>query len=265
MGEDDRRAGTRLVDREADARFGSTVGKAQRRELEVSGSGQSHLGVLLLFERRSIRSLTRCDATFPTRGGADSAAIGLESALVVRPGGPDAAIRSPAARFARRLRAARRHAAGRDQARLRRRQRAGGDRDDRDAGHLAGGRPLRPLRARRRLHGVDAEPVRRSGARADGRPRAADDGARRLHQPRVPRLRRERVEPGHAVAARARRARPPDLRRQGRRRDRHVLHRELRALDDARAGDAGARCCRSRRCRWARPPACTSRRTSWRP
>ena len=70
--------------------------------------------------------------------------------------------------------------------------------------------------------------------------RRADDPARGLHQPRVPRLRRERVESGDAVAARARRARPPDLRRQGRRRDRHVLHRELRALDDARAGDAGA-------------------------
>ena len=83
-----------------------------------------------------------------------------------------------------------------------------------------------------------------------------------LHQRRVPRLRRQRVEPGDAVAARARGARPSALRRQGRRRDRHVLHRQLRAVDDARAGDAGAGAVAAVAAAGERRAACTSPRTS---
>ncbi len=95
------------------------------------------------------------------------------------------------------------------------------------------------------------------------RPRRADDRAR-LRQPRVPRLRGQRVESRHAVAARARRARAPALRREGRRRDRHVLHRQLRALDDARAGDARAGAVAAVAADGPGRRACTSRPTNWR-
>ena len=76
-----------------------------------------------------------------------------------------------------------------------------------------------------------------------------------LRQRRVPRVRRQRVEPGDAVAARARAARARGMRRARRRRHRHVLHRQLRAHDDARALDARAGAVASRRCRWTTPPA----------
>ena len=97
-------------------------------------------------------------------------------------------------------------------ARLRRRQRTGGDRDERDAGHLslvarfarwvrdAGFTVWMP-----HLFGVDGKPLSLGYGLAQHGPR--------LHQPRVPRLRRQRVEPGDRLAARARGARPPALRR----------------------------------------------------
>ena len=124
------------------------------------------------------------------------------------------------------------------------------------------GRALRALGARRRLHGLDAAPLRRRRPAARRSRYGLLEHDPRLHQPRVPRLRRQRVEPGHRLAARARGARAPALRRQGRRRDRHVLHRQLRALDDARARRARAGALRSRRCRSGRRAACTSRPTS---
>ena len=61
-----------------------------------------------------------------------------------------------------------------------------------------------------------------------------------MRQRRVPRLRRQRVEPGDRVAAVAGEAGARGVRRSGRRRDRDVLHRQLRAHDDARARDARA-------------------------
>ena len=63
---------------------------------------------------------------------------------------------------------------------------------------------------------------------------------RGVRQRRVPRLRRQRVESGDTVAAVAGEAGARGVRRSGRRRDRDVLHRQLRAHDDARARDARA-------------------------
>ena len=86
--------------------------------------------------------------------------------------------------------------------------------------------------------------------------------ARALREPRVPRVRGERVESRHAVVARAGRARAPALRREGRRRDRHVLHGQLRALDDAGAGDARARAVAAVAADGPGRAACTSRPTN---
>ena len=90
----------------------------------------------------------------------------------------------------------------RDEARLRVRQRPGGDRDGRDARHLPAGGPLRALRARRGLHGLDARALRRPRADRSTIPRARHMRAR-VHQPRVPRVRGERVEPGRRSWLRA--------------------------------------------------------------
>ena len=63
-----------------------------------------------------------------------------------------------------------------------------------------------------------------------------------LHPPGVPRLGDRQLQPDRRLAARAGPPGPRGVRRQGRRRGRHVLHRRLRAGDDdrARRGGAGA-------------------------
>ena len=108
-----------------------------------------------------------------------------------------------------------------------------GDRDQRDPGHHAAGGRVRPPRGGGGVHRRAAEPVRRAGPPGVGGVRPPVDRAR-LRLARVLRLRPEEDQPRHGVAAQAGRRRARALRRAGRRRGRHVLHRRLRAGHDGR-------------------------------
>ena len=103
---------------------------------------------------------------------------------------------------------------------------------------------------RHRLHGdaagrCSASPAGRSSARLrDPRRSSAGCVSREFSTMAL-----RRTSPVTDVAARARPPRARALRRPGRRRGRHVLHRRVRARDDGRRHGARARCSASRRCR----------------
>ena len=84
----------------------------------------------------------------------------------------------------------------------------------------------------------------------------------RLHERRIPRHGRQRLEPGDAMAARAGAAGARRMRRPRRRRHRHVLHRQFRAHHDAGAGDAGAGAVAAVAAAATSPRASRSRRTN---
>ena len=141
----------------------------------------------------------------------------------------------------------------------------GGDRDGRDAGHQPARRALCPLGARCRLHGLHAVALRPRRRRADRPRRAPPSSSAPASAPSSARLPANASSPvTHWLRALAR-AGARGMRRPRRRRDRHVLHRQLRADDDAGARDAGAGAVAAVAAARRIPPASRSRPTSSRP
>ena len=126
---------------------------------------------------------------------------------------------------ARRLHQDRVHLQRRDERRVPRRLRAGRRRDERDAGHHAQGRRVRAARRRRRLHGRDAATCSATPGKEPSIPYVMKSMTQGCVSQRVHQLGAQPHVADHRLVARAGARSARAVRRPGRRRDRHVLHR----------------------------------------